>query len=277
MAFSDRRYDDVSFGSNAVSRRAVIGLTVATCFVTMATWGVFGGSQASAFHRFTSEIGGVGEAVWRKGEIWRLVTYSWLHASPMHLIGNMIIFVCMGLLIEGLVGTRRLVRMYLVYGLVAGLAACLPFGNSFRVTVGASGAIMGVVAFTGAAFPQMRIRFWGLLEMPCWIFAALLVGIDLLSVASQKQDGTAHGVHLLGAAAGFIHGIGLGRFEDIWGEWMASRRRAQTVRIEKKVHDDSQELDRILEKINQQGMSALTEAERRFLLEQSEKLKAGKK
>lgn len=277
MAFSDRRYDDVSFGSDAVSRRAVIGLAVATCFVTMATWAIYGGSRTTAFHQFTSSIGGVGEAVWRKGEIWRLVTYSWLHASPMHLIGNMFIFVSMGLLIEGFVGTRRFVRMYLAYGLVAGLAAVLPFGNPVRVTVGASGAIMGIVAFTGAAFPQMRIRFWGLLEMPCWLFATLLIGIDLLAVASQSQDGTAHGVHLAGAAAGFFHGIGLGRLEDLWGEWTASRRRAQSVRIEKKVHDDSQELDRILEKINQQGMSALTEAERRFLLEQSEKLKAGKK
>ena len=78
------------------------------------------------------------------GEWWRLVTAMFLHGSLLHLAFNMFALYWLGTIIEQALGTPRFLLVYVVSGL-AGSAGALWFSSAFAVTVGASGAIFGLI------------------------------------------------------------------------------------------------------------------------------------
>jgi membrane associated rhomboid family serine protease len=78
------------------------------------------------------------------GDWWRLVTAMFLHGSLLHLAFNMLALYWLGTIIEQALGTRRFLLVYFVSGL-AGSAGALWFSSAFAVTVGASGAIFGLI------------------------------------------------------------------------------------------------------------------------------------
>jgi membrane associated rhomboid family serine protease len=78
------------------------------------------------------------------GDWWRLVTAMFLHGSMLHLLFNMLALFWLGSIVEQALGTPRYLIVYFVSG-VAGSAGALVFSSPFAVTVGASGAIFGVM------------------------------------------------------------------------------------------------------------------------------------
>jgi membrane associated rhomboid family serine protease len=78
------------------------------------------------------------------GDWWRLVTAMFLHAGILHLAFNMLALYWLGSVVEEAIGTRYYVLLYFVSGL-AGSAGALVFSNPLAITVGASGAIFGVM------------------------------------------------------------------------------------------------------------------------------------
>jgi membrane associated rhomboid family serine protease len=78
------------------------------------------------------------------GDWWRLVTAMFLHGSLLHLAFNMLALYWLGNIIEQALGTPRFLLVYVVSGL-AGSAGALWFSPAFAVTVGASGAIFGLI------------------------------------------------------------------------------------------------------------------------------------
>ncbi len=83
-------------------------------------------------------------AIISTGEWWRLVTAMFLHGSLLHLGFNMFALFWLGRIIEDALGTPRFLLVYVVSGL-AGSAGALWFSSAFAVTVGASGAIFGLI------------------------------------------------------------------------------------------------------------------------------------
>lgn len=83
-------------------------------------------------------------AVISTGEWWRLVSAMFLHGSLIHLAFNMLALFWLGRIIEDALGTPRFILVYVVSGL-AGSAGALWFSSAFAVTVGASGAIFGLI------------------------------------------------------------------------------------------------------------------------------------
>jgi membrane associated rhomboid family serine protease len=83
-------------------------------------------------------------AIISTGEWWRLVTAMFLHGSLLHLAFNMLALYWLGNIIEDALGTPRFLIVYIVSGL-AGSAGALWFSSAFAVTVGASGAIFGLI------------------------------------------------------------------------------------------------------------------------------------
>lgn len=83
-------------------------------------------------------------AIISTGEWWRLVTAMFLHGSLLHLAFNMFALYWLGNIIEDALGTPRFILVYIVSGL-AGSAGALWFSSAFAVTVGASGAIFGLI------------------------------------------------------------------------------------------------------------------------------------
>jgi len=86
--------------------------------------------------------------VWNQHEYWRIVTSAFLHGSAMHLAVNMYSLWAIGRFVEIAAGTPRMVTIYVASLLTAGFAI-VQFGYAFTVTVGASGAIFGLL---GALF-----------------------------------------------------------------------------------------------------------------------------
>lgn len=124
-------------------------LLMAACVV------VFGfeiGTGALTVPGRLTEMGTLSAPLVLKGEVWRLLSAPFLHASPEHIIGNMVIMFILGMACEHAFGSFQLVFMY-VAAAVGGTCASLLHGSE---SVGASGAIFGMAGMLIAMFRQHR-------------------------------------------------------------------------------------------------------------------------
>jgi membrane associated rhomboid family serine protease len=127
------------------------------------------------------------------GDWWRLVTAMFLHAGLIHLAFNMFALYWLGSVVEQALGVRRYILLYFVSGL-AGSAGALVLSNPFAVTVGASGAIFGVLG----ALLILEYRATGSLAGQ----AMMLIVVNLLITFSIA--GISKGGHLGGLLGGIL-------------------------------------------------------------------------
>jgi len=141
-----------------------------------------------------------------------LVTSMFLHGGWAHILGNMLYLWIFGDNLERAMGRGRYVVFYLLCGLAAGLAH-IAFNSASRVpSVGASGAISGVLGGYILLFPRNRVRVMmrgGITAVPAWVMLGLWIVIQLVSgfgsVASTEQTaGVAYMAHIGGFAAGLL-------------------------------------------------------------------------
>jgi membrane associated rhomboid family serine protease len=152
-------------------------------------------------------------AVIRSGWIWQLVTYLFLHADPLHLLLNMLTLWMFGVELERLWGTQAFVRYYFVCGVGAGLStiavSLLPFEFAFgiysSITVGASGAIYGLLLAYGMIFRDRPILMWFLFPVPARWFVIITGALVLWASITDPTGGTAHLAHLGGMLFGYVY------------------------------------------------------------------------
>jgi membrane associated rhomboid family serine protease len=137
------------------------------------------------------------------GEIFRLVTSGFLHAGPFHLLLNMLALYVLGTLLEPAIGTARFVGIYFA-ALLAGSFGALLLSDPNEITVGASGAIFGLM---GAAFVIARHR--GVDQIASQI--GLFVVLNLLFTFSVP--GISIGGHLGGLIGGGLAALVVGYAE----------------------------------------------------------------
>ena len=141
-----------------------------------------------------------------------LITYMFVHAGAMHLIGNMLMLWVFGPAIEAGLGRWTMLGFYGVFGLLGGLAhAGADFGSAIPL-VGASGAIAGLIgAFTILYGPASKIRMMACVFFHFFFFkipaAAFGVGWIILQVAHASQDACAGGVAWWAHIGGFLAGV----------------------------------------------------------------------
>jgi membrane associated rhomboid family serine protease len=122
---------------------ATVALVVLNVLVYMVT--VFQGSGVARPGGEVFEKGAlIGAAISVDGDWYRLVTAMFLHASLLHLAFNMLALYWLGTVVEQALGTPRFLMLYFVSG-IAGSAGALALSSPFAVTVGASGAIYGIM------------------------------------------------------------------------------------------------------------------------------------
>ncbi len=169
--------------------------------------------------------------VFKKLFVWQLVTYMFMHSPDYytHILLNMLILWMFGCDIERIWGPRKFLRYYMLTGIGGGLLNC---AFSFRSqTLGASGAVFGIIVAYGMLFPTRRIWFWGLFPITARTFAMLLALIELLSLGAFKPDGIAHFAHLGGALTGYLLLKGTWSPRRLFDElrWKMRRRRFRTI------------------------------------------------
>jgi len=149
------------------------------------------------------------------GGYYTVFTSMFLHGDPMHIIGNMLYLWIFGNNIEDSMGHLRFVFFYFLTGLAAALTHLVFNPASVVPTVGASGAVSGVLGAYLILFPHARILtiiplgfFIRIVYLPAWVLLILWIGFQLLHQAIAPIDPTAGGVayaaHIGGFAAGLV-------------------------------------------------------------------------
>jgi len=194
---------------------------------------------------------------------WRLITYQFLHANHWHIIINMLWLYFLGPSLERHWGGRKFVTFYLSCGVAGGLFYLLLVAVKFLdpyPMVGASGAILGLLAACAILFPQFVI-FIVVFPVPIRVAASVFTFAFLFYVITKGENAGGHAAHLAGMAAGAGY-----VFSESWrqgikqklrqGAWQEKIQSEQELRIE---------LDRILEKIHHSGIHSLTSKEKKLL------------
>ncbi|HEV8335665.1 MAG TPA: rhomboid family intramembrane serine protease [Candidatus Polarisedimenticolia bacterium] len=163
--------------------------------------------------------------VYGRGYLWQLVTYLFLHGDLSHILINMFMLWMFGVEMERMWGAPRFLRYYFLTGVGAGVVTCF-FSPESR-TIGASGAIFGVMLAYGMTFPDRQILFWFFFPMKAKHFVLLLAGIELWVSSSFVSDGIGHFAHLGGMLFGYLYLKRAWRLKDWISElrWKARRRR----------------------------------------------------
>ncbi|MGQ9660895.1 MAG: rhomboid family intramembrane serine protease [Kiritimatiellia bacterium] len=199
------------------------------------------------------------------GQIWRFVTYPFLHGGVWHILVNMLMLYVFGRDIETVLGPRRFILLYVMAGVVAGLGWLGLSAREATQCIGASGAVFAIVALFATLYPQRRVTLLLYLipiTMSARSMALLLGGIAFVSLFLDDGN-VAHAAHLAGGLVGYLYGRLLVRprvgFKFVrWG-WRFPRRRSQSPT------PSSEEIDRLLEKISRYGLNSLSRAEKAML------------
>ncbi len=176
-------------------------------------------------YSFAHFFGLVPHLVLTKFFIWQPVTYMFLHAqSFFHILFNMFVLWMFGGDIERVWGTRRFVTYYFFCGTGAGLLTMLFTPHSHVATIGASGAVYGILLAFAFFFPERRIYLYMLFPVSARVFVLIMGVIAFLSSISQPGDGIAHLAHLGGLVFGWIYIKWAGALID---RYTAKRRRSR--------------------------------------------------
>jgi len=134
-------------------------------------------------------------------EPWRFLTAIFAHGSGSHLVYNLFALVFFGLILEKIIGSRKFLILFLVSGIIVNLTSV----NFYTRSLGASGAIFGIIGCLTALRPKLMVWAFSL-PMPLFIATALWAAGDLLGVF-MPYDNTANLAHLIGLIIGL--GVGL--------------------------------------------------------------------
>ncbi len=260
--------------------------------------------------------------------IYQIITYMFMHAGWTHIFFNMFALWMFGRIVESVWGPKRFLTYYLACGIGAGLIQMIAqfvsfyaiadeqipgfgFGDIMTVvhnseavlgswtTVGASGAIYGILLAFGMLFPEERIFIFPLpVPIKAKWFVVLYAVLELSLGLGMPGDSVAHFAHLGGMLVGFLlirywrknpyGGFGggmygnyagqrsiFGKMKDYWekhsrktfGKTSTNTRRETDWEYNARKKQEQDEVDRILDKIRKSGYDSLTADEKQKLFD----------
>lgn len=203
-----------------------------------------------------------------KAQIWRVVTYMFLHGGPWHLLFNMLALWMFGVELEEWWGTKKFIIFYLFCGIFSGIISLFLINWGDPYILGASGAILGVLTAYAYHFPNRKILLFFLFPVPVRI-AVIIFGFISIVGARTGAGGISHLTHLGGIISALIY---LKYYKSAIS-WMSHH---EAIKAEKNMRNNAERkikrdryfeetIDPILKKISEQGMDSLTNEERKKL------------
>ena len=199
-------------------------------------------------------------------QLWRYITYQFLHASLGHIFWNMFVLYFFGTMLEKLWGSKKFLTFYLICGMTGGIFYPILAHIDWlprAPLVGASGSILGMLAAAAILFPKMIVYVMGILPMRMSVLAIIIGVMSLLPVLRPSPTNNAGGeaAHLGGMCAGVVYvlsekwrqGLKMKVHKNVWQKKMTDHRSLQL------------EVDRILKKVHDNGMHSLTYKEKKIL------------
>lgn len=185
-------------------------ITPAVKYLLWANIGVF--LATSLFSPLREWLGLVPEYVIQRHYLWQPATYLFVHGSIVHILFNMLALWMFGVELERMWGTRFFLKYYAITGIGAGVltvvVSLLPFAATahvFReITIGASGAIYGLLVAFALYYPHRPILMFMLFPVPAKYFVMILGAISFLNSASVNSR-VAEITHLGGLLIGYLY------------------------------------------------------------------------
>ncbi len=222
-------------------------------------------------------------------QVWRYLTFQFLHGGMWHILLNMLALFILGRPVERQMGSVRFLIFYLTCGMVAGVAyelmvmmmgpdqlpANLPL-------IGASGGVFAVLLACAVRFPQMKLLIMLIYPVPIRVVAAIAFGGMVLVILSSIQRGEtagefwSHIAHLGGAVGGAVW---------IWGlPGLMVAKEATTRKINegawnrkvKRREETEKTVDEILRKVHHEGINSLTKKEKDILADATQRQRDGR-
>jgi membrane associated rhomboid family serine protease len=237
------------------------------------------------------------ELAFRKFELWRFITFQFLHANLSHLLFNMLGLFFFGALVEEYLGSKRYLAFYLLCGMFgAGMYLMLNllgfivellfpgtrvpgllFSSTTTPLVGASAGIFGILMAGAYLAPNAVVYLFFFVPMQLRTLAYALLVVALVTVVFGGKNAGGEAGHIGGALAGYYfirHPHHLHGFFDILGRIDPTShhyRRTRTVVGGPFGSPPAADVDRVLDKISTHGLHSLTEQEKSILREASKR------
>ena len=214
-------------------------------------------------------------------QVWRFATYQFLHGDFFHLLFNLIALFFFGPMLEQWWGPRRFLAFYLLCGMMGAvlftafvfMPGLIDVSRNSQL-VGASGSIFGILIAAAVLFPHQRVMFMMIIPMTMRVMALFFLGMVFLSLLAGGRNAGGDAAHLGGALLGYLlvkrpHWLNwadrdwLGRLRP--GE---IRQKYQRKRWERHVQTQREleaEVDRILDKVQREGIQSLSGREKKTL------------
>ena len=141
--------------------------------------------------------------------LWQIVTYLFLHGGVGHLFWNMFALWMFGCQLEQHWGSKEFLRFFLITGMGAGLLSIAFQPFSLIPTIGASGAIYGILMAFGLLFPNRLVYLYFLFPVKVKYFVAVLGAFTFFSALNSSGSRIAHMAHLGGMVFAFLYMKGL--------------------------------------------------------------------
>ena len=230
--------------------------------------------------RIILALGLVPALAWGRFFVWQFGTYMFLHGGLFHLVINMYALWVFGCEVERMWGPKAFYRYYFITGIGAGIIhslIALAAGSSMVPTIGASGAVLGVLTAFAVMFPDRQITLLLFFILPVTMkartLALLFAGMSLFSGMAASGN-VAHFAHLGGMLVGYLYMKQDWQFsalKNMYHEW----RRKQRMHVDQKDEAEEEKLrrlvDQVLDKANDVGMENLTRDEK-LLLKRASKI-----
>ncbi|MEN0045588.1 MAG: rhomboid family intramembrane serine protease [Bacteroidota bacterium] len=211
---------EFSYG-NMVTRLIIVNVAVfvlmgLTSVVLLLSVGTDGPSKFDELHRYFSISD---DFMFNLTHPWVIFTHMFLHHGFLHLLFNMLFLYWFGKIVSDFLGNQRILPLYLIGGLAGALAyftsaqiGVLPIGG---YALGASAAVMAIVVAAGVTAPNyfMNLLFIGAVKLK--YIVAVIVLLDLFSVARIAPNTGGSIAHLGGAAFGWIFVVLLRQGTDL--------------------------------------------------------------
>lgn len=235
---------------------------------------------------------------------WSILTYMFMHAGIMHILFNMLWLYWFGSLFLYFFSGKHLRGLYILGGLCGGLFYMIAYhifpyfrpAIEYSTLVGASASVLAIVVATAYREPNYRVQLFLFGAVRLKYLALIVVATDLLFITSSNAGG--HIAHLGGALAGLWFAASLNKGTDLTGwinkaidgiasvfdgkTWQrkpkmkvhrgggaTGRQKDYDYNARKKAQ--SEEIDRILEKLKKSGYESLTNEEKKSLFDASKK------
>jgi membrane associated rhomboid family serine protease len=286
MGFHDRDY--YREGQQPVYVTSVVVKLIIINGIVFLAELLFGGRQV------TDVLGVHADTIVRPLYWWQFITAGFTHDWQYlnHILFNMLGLYCFGMPLEERYGRREFLRFYLtaiVLGTIVWSASNYVFlvrglpsevateAGQRMVCFGASGGVTATILLFCLLYPRATVLANFLFPIPAWLLGVITVASDLFGSSNRSAGGIAYDVHLVGAGLAFAYWYFGWNFGHLPGVEAIKRVLAGPPRWFKprpplKVHDPEHyyedldaEADRLLDKVNREGLSSLTDKERRVL------------